>query len=93
MLPECRAVCDALGLDPLGLLASGALVVTLPAGEVPALLMALEEKKIDGWEIGQMLAHEEGLLLIGYEGETPLPHFSRDELARYFAKLDGGADR
>jgi hydrogenase expression/formation protein HypE len=93
VLPECRAVCEALGLDPLGLLASGALLVTLPASEVPALLMALEEKKIDGWEIGQMLAHEEGLLLIGREGETPLPHFSKDELARFFAKRDGGTDR
>ena len=92
VLPQCRAVCEALGLDPLGLLASGALVVTLPAGEVPALLAALEKQSIDGWEIGQMLAPEEGLLLIGYQGETPLPYFPRDELARYLAGLDGGAD-
>ena len=93
VLPECRAVCEALGLDPLGLLASGALVITLAAAEVPALLMALEEQHIDGWEIGQMLAQEEGLVLIGLAGETPLPHFSRDEVARYFAQLDGGAAR
>ena len=93
VLPECRAVCEALGLDPLGLIASGALVVTLPAGEVPTLLMALEEQKVDGWEIGQMLAQEEGLVLIGYEGEIPLPHFPRDELARYFAQADGGTNR
>ena len=92
VLPQCRAVCEALGLDPLGLLASGALVVTLPAGEVPALLAALEKQSIDGWEIGQMLSPEEGLLLIGYQGETPLPYFPRDELARYLAGLDGGAE-
>ena len=89
VLPECRAVCEALELDPLGLLASGALLLTLPASEVPPLLMALEEKNIDGWEIGQMLAQDEGLLMIGYQGEAPLPHFSRDELARYFAGLNG----
>ena len=83
--PECEAVCRALGLDPLGLLASGALLVTLPASEVPTLLAALEREGIDGWEIGQMLAPEEGMLLIGHEGETPLPEFTRDELARYFA--------
>ena len=85
VLPECSAICQALNLNPLGLLASGSLIITLPAGEVPALLAALEQGGITGWEIGQILAPEEGLLLIGYDGEMPLPEFSRDELARYFA--------
>ena len=85
LLPECQAVCQALELDPLGLLASGALLVTLAPGDVPALLAALQREHINGFEIGQMLAPEEGLILIGYQGEVPLPQFSRDELARYFA--------
>lgn len=85
VLPECQTICEALGLDPLGLLASGSLLITLPAGEVPALLSALEKEGILGWEIGQMIAPEEGLIMIGYEGEVPLPEFSRDELARYFS--------
>jgi len=86
VLPECQTICRALGLDPLGLLASGTLLITLPAGEVPALLSALEKESILGWEIGQMIAPEEGLIMIGSEGEVPLPEFSRDELARYFAR-------
>jgi hydrogenase maturation factor len=85
VFPECREVCQALGLNPLGLLASGALLVTLPGVDVPAFLSALEGEGIDGWEIGQMLAPEEGLLLIGTGGDAALPEFSRDELARYFA--------
>ncbi len=85
VLPECNAICQALNLNPLGLLASGSLIITLPAGEVPALLAALEQAGITGWEVGQILAPEEGLLLIGYGGEMPLPEFSRDELARYFS--------
>ena len=87
VLPECQAVCQALGLDPLGLLASGSLLITLPAGDVPALLTALEREGIEGWEIGQMMAPEEGLVMFGYQGEVPLPEFPRDELARYFASL------
>lgn len=86
VLPECSAICQALNLNPLGLLASGSLIITLPAGEVPALLAALERGGITGWEIGQILAPEEGLLLIGYGGEMPLPEFPRDELARYFSE-------
>ncbi len=88
VLPETQELCQALGLDPLGLLASGALLLTLPAENVPVLLRALERKGITGWEIGQMLAPEEGLLKIGYDGEMPLPEFPRDELARYYSELE-----
>lgn len=90
VLPETQEVCQALGLDPLGLLASGALLLTLPAAHVPTLLQALAQKGITGWEIGQMLEPEEGLLKIGYDGEMPLPEFSRDELARYYSELEEG---
>ena len=82
ILPQCAEICRALNLNPLGLLASGSLIITLPAGEVPALLLALQQAGITGWEIGQILAPEEGLILIGYAGELPLPDFPRDELAR-----------
>jgi len=85
VLPECQDICAALGLDPLGLLASGTLLITLPAADVPALLAALDREGIDGWEIGQMIAPVEGLQMIGYQGEVPLPEFPRDELARYFS--------
>jgi len=86
VLPITRQVCQALELEPLGLLASGSLIITLPPGDVPSLINALEKKGIDGWEIGMMLAEEEGLISIGREGEVELPQFSRDELARYFSQ-------
>ena len=85
ILPECQEICRVLGLDPLGLLASGALLITLPASDVPGLLTSLEREGIDGWEIGTMLEAAEGLQMIGYQGETPLPEFTRDELARYMS--------
>ena len=86
VLPECQEICQALDLDPLGLLASGAMLITLPAGEVPRLVSALAAQGIEGWEIGQMLAQEEGMVMIGLAGEVPLPQFPRDELARYFSQ-------
>ena len=87
ILPPCQEICAALKLNPLGLLASGTLLMTLPAAQVPRLLAALAAGGIDGWEIGQIIAPEEGLIMIGYEGEVPLPEFPRDELARYFSTL------
>ena len=85
VLGPTETVCQALDLDPMGLLASGALIITLPSGEVPSLLSELEKKGLAGWEIGMMLAPEEGLVYISREGEVELPQFSRDELARYFS--------
>jgi len=87
VLPETGEAATALGLDPLGLLGSGALVMTLPAPRVPELLRALERERIDAWEIGQMLPPEEGCILFTRQGEeTALPEFRRDELARFFSQ-------
>ena len=85
VLPETEIICRALGLNPFGLLASGSLLITLPAEDVPALLGNLDKEGISGWEIGQMTAREEGLTLFGREGEVPLTEFIRDELASYLA--------
>lgn len=86
VLPECEEICGVLGIDPLGLLASGSLLITLPAPQAPTLLRALEGAGIFGCEVGQVIAPEEGLIMVGYEGEVPLPEFSRDELARYISE-------
>ena len=83
LLPECAAICEALELDPLGLLGSGALIATMAAGDVPAALRALDRVGVSGWEIGQMMEPSDGLWLIDRNGERTLPEFRRDELARY----------
>ena len=85
ILSECQEVCEALGLDPLGLLASGALLITLPIADVPGLLTSLEGEGINGFEIGTMIEAAEGLQMVEFHGEPPLPEFSRDELARYMS--------
>ena len=89
VLPECEAICSALGIDPLGLLGSGALVATMAASEVPRALRALDRIGVDGWEIGQMIEVELGLWLIDRTGERLMPEFRRDELARYLEGNDG----
>ena len=87
LLPETVETCNALGLDPLGLLGSGALLIVLPASDVPRLLHNLERTGINAWEIGQLLPAEEGRILFSRTGdEVTLPVFARDELARFFAQ-------
>lgn len=87
VLLETEITCNALELDPLGLLGSGALLIALPAPNAPGLLRELERAGVDAWEIGQMLPAEEGQILFSRSGdEVTLPAFQRDELARFFAQ-------
>ncbi len=80
VLPACRTICEALGLDPLGLLASGSLVATLDSAEVLAALNRLDSCGIPSARIGDVVPASQGRILTGGE---PLPTFPRDELARY----------
>ena len=84
VLPECQAFCQALGLDPLGLIGSGALLTTLTHEDAPRLIEALAKERIPAWEIGRITGPDEGLKLRTRESIRELPVFERDELARYF---------
>ena len=82
ILPETGAICAALALDPLGLLASGALLIAADAGACEALRNAVPEAAC----IGE-LARGEGAVIMDTRGEEALPSFERDELARFFDTL------
>ena len=83
ILPECKAICERIALDPLGLLASGALVITLPDSETPELLASLGEVGIGAQVIGRVLDAREGARMHTGRGTMDLPRFERDELARF----------
>lgn len=83
VLPECRTICNALGLDPLGLLASGALLVTLDPDEVAGAVDRLCGQGISAARIGEVVAVESGRTLVRGDQAEPLPTFARDELARF----------
>jgi len=84
VLPECRTICQALGLDPLGLLASGALVITVPEACAGKLLAALEEAGIPAFVVGRVLPAEAGCRLVADGQVKPWPCFDRDEVARFY---------
>jgi hydrogenase expression/formation protein HypE len=86
VLPEGRALCDAFGLDPLGTIASGALLLTLAPAEAGLVLHALARESIDCHFIGQVVPAEQGITLVAGARQWPLPTFARDEIARLFAE-------
>jgi hydrogenase maturation factor len=88
VLPETRAICDALGLDPWGVLASGALLAAVDASMVDSVLDALANVGIPARQIGHLTDRASGLRLESAAGSsTTWPSFDRDEVARYFDEL------
>lgn len=86
VLSEAKAVCAALGLDPLGLLSSGALLAIVSA-EAATILTAKDNQSM-GRVIGRVVPGAPGVIL--EPDATPLPSFDRDEIARYFDGMAGG---
>lgn len=83
VLPETRLLCDALRLDPLGLLASGCLVAAVPQLHTASALAALHTAGISAWEIGIARAGHPIVRLTDAGHARPMPTFARDELARW----------
>jgi len=90
VLPECASVCQALGLDLFGLLASGALLAALDPSGLPAALDRLHAAGIRAAHIGDFLPAAEGRILLSQGQKLPLPAFTRDELARFLESCPGG---
>ncbi|MFP4344867.1 MAG: AIR synthase family protein [Anaerolineales bacterium] len=83
LFPETEAFAAALDLDPLGLIASGALLAAVNPQDASTIIAALERAGIAGTIIGEVRA-EPGIELHGANGPRPLPTFHRDEIARLF---------
>ncbi len=73
-----RAVCGALGADPWGALASGALLAAFPPDRVADACRRLEDRGIPARTIGKAVSGS-GVL---QSDRSPLPTFAYDEVAR-----------
>ena len=85
MLAEGVELCRAFGLDPLGTLASGCLLMTLAPADAGVGIHALARESIDCHYIGQVVPKAKGVMLVEGNAERPLPVFPQDEITRLFA--------
>ena len=82
VLPECSTICKALGIDPLGLLGSGSLLITLPKHQANDLVSCLATNGVFSREIGLVKTGSGKVLWKRATGTEPFPSFDRDEFAR-----------
>lgn len=86
-VPEVSArICDALGIDPMATIASGALLLTAAAADAAGIVTALEGQDIPCAEIGEVRAGTPGVEQLTALGVAPLTCPEQDELARLLEK-------
>jgi hydrogenase maturation factor len=83
-LPEGVELCRAFGLDPLGTIASGALLLTLAPADAGMVIHALAREGIDSHYIGTVVPAADGVKLVEGARERPMPLFAQDEITRLF---------
>ncbi len=81
VLPEGARLCALFGLEPMGAIASGALLVTARPASAEAIKAAWREAGIAAYEIGRVT---EGPPRVVRAGGALLPRPARDEIARMF---------
>lgn len=86
VLPEGRQLCAALGLNPWGTIASGALLLCVAATDAGKVLDALHNAGIAAFRIGTVSGHGQAAVFLRYpDGRSePLPMFAKDEIVRLF---------
>jgi hydrogenase maturation factor len=79
--PETQQICTHLGIDPLGLIGSGSLLMCCKPEGVSGLINRLAQENINAIVIGEVL--EEGTGVEAFRNGHPvtLPEFAVDEIA------------
>jgi hydrogenase maturation factor len=82
ILPACQRLCRHYNLHPLGLIASGSLLITVSPQHTDAVSRALATEGIPCTAIGHMLPPQEGCKIrVGGELRD-LPASERDEITK-----------
>ena len=88
---ETSLICDALEIDPLKLMGSGALLIVSESGAAVRIISSLEEIGVKASTIGEINPEAEGRILIRKDGTTtPIEAVDQDEVYRILEKYGMG---
>jgi hydrogenase maturation factor len=79
---ETELICEKYGIDPLGLLGSGALLATFGQKNAAAYVRALARKGIDAAIVGNMIPGRGRSVAVSKGVSTPLSSSERDEVLK-----------
>ncbi len=82
--PQTRRMGEILGIDPLGLIGSGSLLICCRPDRMDRLLSEMEKSGIVATVIGVVTAAEPGIDAVENDQPVTWPHFDVDEITRLF---------
>ena len=82
---ESRKLCEAFGLNPLGVIASGSLLITASPPETEKILERAHRHGAAITRIGRVeAAGSPSVTMLTSKGYEPVPYFDRDEVVKIF---------
>lgn len=75
-------LCAAFDLDPLGVIASGALLATAPAAQAEALLALWQAQGWPAARVGQIVSKAQGIVAYRHGRPVEFPRFATDEITK-----------
>ncbi|NOY78869.1 MAG: hydrogenase expression/formation protein [Calditrichaeota bacterium] len=84
VLEAARQLCDYFQLDPLGVIASGALIIVTDPVDADVVVKALKEEGISAEIIGTVLPPGQGVVFRRGNDVEKAPKFEQDELTKIF---------
>ncbi len=84
ILPESEKLCNIYGLNPLGTISSGSLLITLDEKDSTNLIDLLIENGIYAVKIGKIVEKKEGLKIIKDGIKNKLVYSEKDEITKIF---------
>ncbi|MFQ5849242.1 MAG: AIR synthase family protein [Candidatus Binatia bacterium] len=82
---ETQQLCDHYRLDPLGLIASGALLISCAEAAAGMLVTRLQEAGIAASVVGQVVHEQQGIKIQDATGLWDLPIYEQDEVTKVLA--------
>ncbi|TXT67079.1 MAG: Hydrogenase expression/formation protein [Promethearchaeota archaeon] len=85
LLPEAQKLSKIFGLNPMGTISSGSLLIAIEKENSRKLIDFLRKEGINGMKIGEFTEKEKGFLLQNEKGEIePLKYSEIDEISKIF---------
>lgn len=82
LLPQGLRLCEEFELDPLGVIASGSLLIAVAPNAVPLAIAACRAAGIPCAAIGEATPASEGVILVKDGRERELPRYDQDEITK-----------
>ena len=84
VFPETQVLCRRFQIDPMRLIASGALLIGTAPSQIDAVMAALSDRGIPATSIAEVTHARDGMTIESGGTWTPLKPADRDEIAKVF---------